>query len=135
MAYASTIDVAALAAKRAFTATSVPSASNVAQYLDFTTADLDSMIAADGYALPVPTTATMALLNLKRLCAIGAWVQVEHSAQVSDDRDRAQKAWDDSRKEFKAGGVSMFDAPRLGGQNFARSQSAATPYFTRDMIL
>ena len=135
MAYASITDVSALAAKRVFGATSVPNTSQVAEYLDFTTADLDSMISADGYALPVPTTATMALLNLKRLCAIGAWVQVEHSAQVSDDKDLAQKMWDESRSEFKRGGVSMFDAPRLPGLNFARSQTAPTAFFTRNMAL
>jgi hypothetical protein len=135
MAYASIPDISALAAKRTFGATSVPSASQVAEFIDFTAADIDSMIAADGYALPIPTTATVALLDLKRLNALGAYVQVEHSAQVSDDADRAQKAWDNARAEFKSGGVSLYDAPRLGGENFARAQSAATPFFTRDMAL
>lgn len=135
MAYASLPDVSALAAKRVFGATSIPSASQVAEFLDFTAADLDSIIAADGYALPIPTTATIALLDLKRLNALGAYVQVESAAQVSDDKARAQKVWDESRKEFKSGGVSLYDVPRLGGQNFARSQSAATPFFTRDMPL
>lgn len=133
MAYASITDVSALAAKRVFTGSSIPTASQVAEFLDFSAADIDSMIAADGYALPIPTAATIALLNLRRLNAIGAWVQTEHSAQVSDDRDRAQKMWDDARTEFKTGGVSLFDAPRLGGENFARSQSAATAFFTRNM--
>jgi hypothetical protein len=135
MAYASLPDVSALAAKRVFGATSIPNASQVSEYLDFTAADIDSILAADGYGLPVPTTASIALLYLKRLNAIGAWVQVEHSAQVSDDRDRAQKMWEATRKEFVSGGVSAYDLPRLGGQNFARSQSAATPFFTRDMDL
>jgi hypothetical protein len=135
MAYASLPDVSALAAKRAFGATSIPSASQVAVFLDFAAADLDSILVADGYALPVPTTASMALLALKRLNAIGAWVQVEQSAQVSNDADRALKTWSAARTEFIAGGVSLSDLPRLGGQNFARSQSAATPFFTRDMAL
>lgn len=135
MAYASLIDVAALAAKRVFGPTSVPSASQVAEFLDFGAADIDSMLSADGYGLPVPTTATIALLALKRMNAIAAWVQVEHSAQVSDDKDRAQKMWDEARAEFKSGGVSLYDLPRLGGENFARSQSAPTAYFTRDMKL
>lgn len=135
MAYASLPDVSALAAKRVFGATSIPSASQVAEFLDYSAADIDSILSADGYALPVPTTASIALLALKRLNAIGAWVQVEHSAQVSEDVDRAQKAWDGARTEFKSGGVSLYDLPRLGGENFARSQSAATPFFTRDMQL
>lgn len=135
MAYATIGDVSALAAKRVFGATSIPSASQVAEFLDFTAADLDSILSADGYALPVPPTASIALLALKRLNAIGAWVQVEHAAQVSVDVDRAQKLWDEARTEFKAGGVSLYDLPRLGGENFARSMSAATPFFTRDMAL
>lgn len=135
MAYASLPDVGALAAKRTFGATSIPSASQVTTFLDFTAADLDSILAADGYSLPVPTTATIALQDLRRLNALGAWVQVEHSAQVSDDAARAQKLWDAARKEFISGGVSLYDLPRLGGENFARSQSAATPFFSRDMQL
>jgi hypothetical protein len=135
VAYASIPDVSALSAKRVFGATSIPSASQVKAFLDFGAADLDSILSADGYSLPVPTTATIALLNLRRLNAISAWVQVEHSAQLSDDLDRAQEMWDAARTEFKTGGVSLYDLPRLGGENFARSQSAATPFFTRDMVL
>lgn len=133
MAYASINDVLALAAKRTFTATSVPSASQVARFLDYASGDVDGMLSADGYELPVPATASIALLALNRMTAIAAWVQVEHSAQVSDDRDRAQKMWDDVRTEFKAGGISLYDLPRLGGENYARSRSAATAFFTRNM--
>lgn len=135
MAYASIPDVQALAAKRTFTATSVPSASQVAKFLDIAAAELDSILSADGYSLPVPTTASIALLALNSLNALGAWAQVEKSAQVSDQVDRAQKLWDDARTEFKSGGVSLYDLPRLGGENFARAQFAATPFFTRDMAL
>ncbi len=135
MAYASLPDVNSLCPARTIGATSIPNASQVGAYLDITAADIDSILAADGYGLPVPTTASIALLYLKRLNAIGAWVQVEHSAQNSVEKDRAQKLWDKARKEFVSGGVSLYDLPRLGGQNFARSQSAATPYFTRDMRL
>lgn len=137
MAYASLPDVNALAAKRSFGATSIPSASQVAAFLDNTCADLDSIIAADGYALPIPTAASIALVDLKRLNALGAYVQVEAAAQVSEPGElaRAQKVWDAARTEFKSGGVSLYDVPRLGGENFARSQSAATPFFTRDMQL
>lgn len=135
MAYASLPDVSSFAAKRVFGATSIPSASQVAEFIDFTAADIDSILSADGYALPVPTTASIALLMLKRLNAVGAYAMVEHAAQTSVDVDRAQKMWDDARTEFKSGGVSLYDLPRLGGENFARSQSAATPFFTRNMLL
>lgn len=135
MAYASLPDVSGLAPKRTFSATSIPNASQVGMFLDFTAADLDSILSADGYSLPVPTTASIALLALRGLNAIGGWLQVEKSAQVSQDVDRAQKAWDEARTQFISGGVSLYDLPRLGGENFARSQSAATPFFTRDMAL
>jgi hypothetical protein len=135
MAYATIGDVNSLAPARSFTATSVPNASQVGQFLDYTAADLDSIMSADGYGLPVPTGASMALLALKRLNAIGAWVQVEKSAQVSEDVKDAITMWEAARKEFISGGVSLYDLPRLGGENFARSQSAATPFFTRDMPL
>jgi hypothetical protein len=135
MAYASLPDVSAYAAKRVFGATSVPSASQVAVFINDVATDLDSIISADGYALPIPTTATIALANLKRLNTLGAYVQAEHAAQTSVDVDRAQKVWDAARVEFISGGVSLYDAPRLGGENFARSVSAATPFFTRDMAL
>lgn len=135
MPYASLIDVAAYAAKRVFGATSVPSASQVSVFIADVATDLDAIMAADGYSLPIPTTATVAMADLKRLNTLGAYAQTEHAAQTSVDADRAQKMWDAARKDFISGGVSLYDAPRLGGQNFARSQSAATPFFTRDMNL
>lgn len=135
MPYASLPDVSAYAAKRVFGATSIPSASQVAKYIADVASDLDSIISADGYALPIPTTATIALADLNRLNTLGAYALAEHAAQVSNDVDRAQKEWDAARLEFKTGGVSLYDAPRLGGENFARSVSAATPFFTRDMQL
>jgi hypothetical protein len=135
MAYASLPDVGAYAAKRTFTATSVPSASQVSVFIADVASDLDSIISADGYALPVPATASIALADLKRLNTLGAYVLAEHAAQTSVDVDRAQKVWDAARAEFKRGGVSLYDLPRLGGENFARSQAAATPFFTRDMQL
>ena len=133
MAYATLGDVNALAAKRIFSATSIPSASQVAKYLDFAAAEIDALLAADGYALPVPTTASIGLLFLNRVNAIAAWTQVEHSAQVSQDADRAQKLWDNERAKLEAGGIALYDVPRLVGENYARSMSAPTPFFTRDM--
>lgn len=133
MAYASLPDVGALAAKRVFGATSIPSASQVGVFLDFAAAEIDGILSADGYALPVPVTASITLVYLRRMNAIGAYNRVEHAAQVSTDAAAAQKMWDDAKTELKSGGVSLYDLPRLGGENFARSQSAATPFFTRDM--
>jgi hypothetical protein len=135
MAYASISNVSVLAAKRTFGATSIPNSSQVAEFLDNTSSELDSILSGDGYQVPVPTTASIALLALRRLTALGAWVQVEHSAQVSVDLDRAVKAWEQAKTDLIRGRVGLVDAPRLAGQNFARAQSAATPFFTRDMVL
>lgn len=135
MAYATIGDVSARAAKRVFTGSSIPNSSQVSAYLEFTAAELDGIMGGDGYALPVPTTATMALAMLRRLNSLGAWMQVERSAQVSQDVDAATKAWDNARAELISGKIQLVDLPRLGGEAFARSQSAPTPFFTRDMNL
>lgn len=135
MVYATLSNVTAYAAKRVFTATSVPSASQVAQFIEHAQAELDGILGADGYQVPVPTTATISLKLLERLTTLGAYAQVEKSAQVSDDAKDALAIWEQARKELVAGTIQLVDAPRLGGENFARSNPYATPFFTRDMEL
>lgn len=132
MPYASITDVAARAAKRQFTATSIPSASQVQVFLEFTAAELDGIMGGDGYSLPVPTTATVSLQMLRRLNSLGAHAQVERAAQVSEDVAAVTAAWDNARQELISGRVQLVDLPRLGGEAFARAQFAATPFFTRD---
>src|SRR3977135_951396 len=98
--YATLRHVAAIAAKRTFTATSIPSASQVAMFLEHAQAEVDGILAGDGYAVPIATTATVSLKLLERIVTLGAWAQVEHSAQVSNDAERAMKEWEAARTEL-----------------------------------
>jgi hypothetical protein len=133
--YATLSHVAALAAKRVFTATSIPNASQVVQFLEDAQAEVDGILAGDGYQVPVPTTATIALGLLRRTVAIGAWAQVERSAQVAPDAKEALAMWEQARGELVKGTVQLADAPRLAGLNFARANPYATPFFSRTMEL
>lgn len=133
--YATLSHVSALAAKRAFTATSVPSASQVAMFLEHTQAEVDGILAGDGYAVPIATTATVSLKLLERIVALGAWAQVEDSSQVSTNAKDVMAKWDAARVELVKGTLQLADAPRLGGENFARAAAAGSPFFSRDMAL
>jgi hypothetical protein len=133
--YATLSHVSALAAKRSFTATSVPSASQVAVFLEHAQAEVDGLLAGDGYAVPIATTATISLKLLERIVAIGAWNQVEQSAQVAPDGERVLKMWEQARTELVRGTLQLADAPRLGGENFARAAAAGSPFFSRTMAL
>lgn len=133
--YATIANVSALAAKRVFTATSIPNTSQVAMFLEHAQAEVDGILAGDGYAVPVATTATISLKLLERIVTLGAWAQVEKSAQVSENAKEALAMWDSARTELVKGTLQLADAPRLGGENFARAQFAATAFFERDMEL
>jgi hypothetical protein len=133
--YATLSHVAAIAAKRVFTATSIPNASQVQMFLEHAQAEVDGILGGDGYQVPVPTSATISLKLLERIVTIGAWAQVEKSAQVSADAKEAVAAWEQARTELIKGTVQLVDAPRLGGENFARVAPYATPFFTRNMEL
>lgn len=135
MIYATLSHVAALAAKRVFTATSVPSATQVVMFLEHAQAEVDGILAGDGYAVPVGTGAPVSLKLLERIVTLGAWAQVERSAQASTDAKEALAMWEAARKELVAGTVQLADAPRLGGENFARAAPAGSPFFTREMQL
>lgn len=133
--YATLSNVSALAAKRTFTATSVPSATQVAMFLEHAQAEVDGILGGDGYQVPVPTTATISLKLLERIVSLGAWAQVERSAQVAPDAKEVLAMWEQARTELVKGTVQLVDAPRLGGENFARTAPYATPFFTRNMDL
>lgn len=133
--YATLSHVNVLAAKRTFTATSIPSASQVAVYLEHAQAEIDGILGGDGYAVPVATTATISLKLLEHLTALGAWAFVERAAQVSADVKEVNERWDHAREGLARGTIQLVDAARLGGENFARAAAAGSAFFTRDMQL
>lgn len=94
MGYATLIDVQELNQGRAtYTASSKPSATQVADWLDQTAAELDGVLRGRGYALPVATTATSALKLLEGYNAIGAFAYQERAAQNSNRADQAWEMW------------------------------------------
>jgi hypothetical protein len=143
MAYASTTHVEALNLGRQSLASVRPgeaTAGQVAEWLEETAGILDGLLREKGYVTPVPTTApTSVLKTLEGFNAIGAAFYVERAAKKSDRLKEAQKMWESAQKMIGDGVVELdlpIDAeetrPRGG---FGRVTTAATPYFTRDMVL
>ena len=111
MAYASLSDIVALTAGRAFTASTIPNTSQVVGFLDQTAAVIDSMLVEKGYSLPIPTTASSALLLLRQINSLGAWAQTERAAQLSEQRDFSQQMWESSLAMLRAQS-SVLDIPK-----------------------
>lgn len=132
MAYATVTHVEALNVGRGpYTASSLPNATQVAQYLAETAGELDSILRVRGYALPVATGATSALELLESYNAIGAWAKVETSAQTSDRRELAVKMWE-SAKKMLADSTIEIDAARSVDTSFPRYPEAPTRMIVRD---
>jgi hypothetical protein len=126
MSYASLADVQALNPARIYTASSQPASAHVAVYLDNRAAELDMILIEKGYSLPVPTTASSALLFLRKVNAQGAWADVEKGAPSSPLRDEAQKAYDDALKMLKAANT-VLDIPKDQTRASPRGPGLTTP--------
>jgi hypothetical protein len=133
--YATISHVEALNALRTFTATSRPNASQVTGYLEETAGVLDGILAARGFQLPVPTTATSALRLLEHYNAIGAHAFAERAAESSPHKEAAEKLWADAQKMLKDGIVEPSDLPRATATNRARVVSQASRIFCIDQEL
>lgn len=135
MAYASVGDVETFNAIRTFTGSSRPSITDVNGFLSETGAVLDGILAARGYALPVPVTATAALELLAHYNGIGAWFYSESAAPDSDMRETAEKAWANAQRMLRDGLVEPPGLVKDEGTTSIRSAFAPTAMFTRDMSL
>lgn len=94
MPYATVFHVEALDQGRdSFTNQTKPAVQEVINYLHWTAAELDGIIAGQDYVLPVATTATSALRLLEGYNAIGANCLVQRAAQSSAQKDEACAAW------------------------------------------
>lgn len=134
MPYATLSHVQARTPLRVFSATSVPSASQVAMFLDDTAAELDAMLQAAGYQLPVPVTATVALRLLQNVNTVGAWALVEEAAPVGKDAERARKEWARLQAQLdphgKGASLELPGVPRQADSAYAaggRTTSGASP--------
>lgn len=144
MAYASTVHVQAYCPNRVLSATSLPSLDQAAMFIDQTAGVIDGVLVAVGYQLPIPAGATSALKALERVNALGGWAAVEAAAPVSNDVDRATKAFNDALGELDPaikGRTIELAIPRNVGETYARGKTleeagltdSDDAFFTRDM--
>lgn len=133
--YASLVHVKALNANRTYTPTSTPNLEAVEDFLSETSAVLDGILTARGYALPVSTTATGALELLEHYNAVGAWSMVEMAAPSSPHVDAAVRAWERAQKMLRDGLIEPPGLERDVATSRARAASVPTPFFYRDMTL
>lgn len=127
-----TLDAAAAAAPgRTFTASSKPSASQVAMFLEQTSAELDGILRARGYQVPVATTATSAWALLADYNARGAAAMVAQAAPGQDGKlNNALALWETAKKMLSDGTVSL-DAPSDTVRGLPRHAGIATAVFSR----
>lgn len=134
MGYASIQNVQARDPTLVFTATSTPNASQVAQFIEDTAAELDGILAARDFSVPVPTTATQAFALLRSYNALGANALVQEASPTSRSRDQARALWEDCKKALRAGDITLSDAESdpgglpLGPSTGARG-AARDPWF------
>lgn len=108
MAYAEIADVQELNTGRpTYGATTKPTASQVADFLEQTAAELDGIMRAKGYLLPVPSTAISALKWLEGANAAGGWYKVELGAQASDRREEAERLWRSMKRSLRDGEIDL----------------------------
>lgn len=107
MSYATIQDVQARDPTLQITASSVPNASQVSRFIEDTAAELDGILAALDYSVPIATTATQAHAMLRGFNALGANAYVQEATPTSRDRDLARKLWEDCKKALAAGNVAL----------------------------
>lgn len=133
MGYATPTQVYVRHPGRTFTATSKPSTGEVADAIDQTAAELDGILRARGYSLPIATTATGTLKLLEGYNALGADVLVEQAALSGSGegkRSAAWKAWEAAKKMLATGQVEL-DADRDSDQALPRHDTTVgTSIFT-----
>src|SRR4051812_39469670 len=130
MSYATYAHVSELNLNRpAFTASTSPNLTQVGRYLDATEAEIDGILLARGYVLPVPTTATSALALLTQGNALGAAMMVEQSAKVSDRRDQALSLYREFKRALKEDDLVGLDLPLDPTRSEVSTGYGASPMF------
>ncbi len=119
MSYGTASDVHALNENRVFTGSSNPTLTEVDRFLALTAAEIDGILRARGFLVPVPTSATSALQLLAHGNALGAAAMVEQGAQQSDRREDARILW----RDFKR----MLESSDLGLESGTQDPDRGTP--------
>lgn len=107
MPYADIHDVQARDPTITFSATSTPNASQVALFLADTAAELDGILSALNYSVPIATGASAARAMLRSFNALGANAYVQEVAPTSRGADQARKLWEDAKKMLRSGDVVL----------------------------
>jgi hypothetical protein len=138
--YATVKDVAAANPARAYTPSSVPNTLEVSEFLERTAGEIDGLLLARGYSLPVATTATGALRLLRQGNVLGAAALVEQAAP-SGAHGRRHQAWQlwQQWKNALASGSMELDAAKDPDRSQVRyhvadsTSASASAMFYRDM--
>lgn len=124
--YATLADVQARDAARQFSASSSPNAQQVGLYLRDTAAELDGILSALGYGVPIDSSATVAFGMLRGFNALGANAMVQEAAPTSRNADQARQLWESCKAALRAGEVTLPDAsPDSGGLPLGPATSTA----------
>jgi hypothetical protein len=140
-AYAQVPDVEALNRARIIGKGNNPTASDVAFYLEVIAGEINAVVLAKGYDLPVPTNATGALQMLRGINAKGAWWMMEDASPSSQNKTEAREAYDASLEMLRTAELMMLipketerTRPRGPGLNVPRAGNLESkPFFKRKM--
>lgn len=117
-----------------YTATSRPNVTQVADYLETTSVEIDAILRGQGYSVPIATTATSALKLMQQGNALGAAAMVEAAApNPHTSAEYARKLWDDFKTGLLGGHLEL-DADKDTAQaNPRHGNTTSTSVFSSCM--
>lgn len=143
MPYALVADVEALnRARKLGAGATMPTADDVALYLELAQGEIDGILVNKGYQLPIPQTATVARSLLRDLNAKGALMRLEKASPSAPNVDRVEKEYDTGLEKLADSSYTLpipleteRARPRGPGLNVPRpSTLESEPFFRRRQI-
>lgn len=135
-AYAALADVESLLSGVNFTATSAkPNATQVANFLNLASDDLDSLLANVDYVTPIPTTATAGMEMLRSWTALGAAYRAAMAMPQGKESKHAETygaEWKAILTSIEGGKRFLPDVPRISSKLPRSAGPEGPPVFTRD---
>lgn len=135
MSYATVADVDALDGAIHYTARTSVTDDDVAGFCVQTGAELDGILAALDYAVPVPASATRSFELMRLYNSYGADALAQQAWPDSPRRKSSMDLWKMTLKMLREATVQLPDAPRATDEGRVRVRSHASPIFSRDMKL
>jgi hypothetical protein len=135
VAYASPSQVAGRDRGYTYTASSQVSLGDLDEYLAQAAAELNGVLRAQGYQLPIPESATYTLELLQTYNIDGAIARARDAEpSTGGKRSDAMRLWQQTLKMIASGDV-VFDAPKDEQTGLPRHGGRATAMFNRCMDL